>query len=83
MDILKKLPQEIENKVFYMVAEHPCARAFKGGVKIKKGTYMGDHLLFFWRDTGEWFKITYLNEDPMKSFMFESDVMVGNIGRMR
>ena len=47
MDILKKLPQEIENKVFFMIAEHPCARAFKQGVKIKKGAYMGDHLLFF------------------------------------
>ena len=29
MDILKKLPQEIENKVFYMIAEHPCARMIK------------------------------------------------------
>jgi len=29
MDILKKLPQEIENKVFFMIAEHPCAKMIK------------------------------------------------------
>lgn len=32
MDILNKLPQEIENKVFYMVAEHPCARIIKNHI---------------------------------------------------
>jgi hypothetical protein len=47
MDILKKMPQDIENKIFYMIAEHPVARAFKEGVRIEKGTFMGDHLLFF------------------------------------
>jgi hypothetical protein len=29
MDMIKMLPQEIENKIFYMVAEHPCARMIK------------------------------------------------------
>ena len=29
MDILNKLPQEIENKVFYMIAEHPCSTIIK------------------------------------------------------
>ena len=83
MDILKKMPQDIENKIFYMIAEHPVARAFKEGVRIEKGTFMGDHLSFYWRDTDEWLKHTFLNEDRMKSFMFENNVMVGNIGRMR
>ena len=83
MDILKKMPQDIENKIFYMIAEHPVARVFKEGVTIEKGTFMGDHLLFFWRDTDEWFKNTFLNEGRTKSFMFENNVMVGNIGRMR
>jgi hypothetical protein len=29
MDMIKMLPQEIENHIFYMVAEHPCARIIK------------------------------------------------------
>jgi len=44
------LPQEIENNIFYMVAEHPCARMIKQRVnymyfkKIKNINDM-DHLL--------------------------------------
>ena len=34
MDILKNLPQEIENKFFYMIAEHPVATLFKKYVRV-------------------------------------------------
>ena len=34
MDMIKMLPQEIENKIFYMIAEHPLATIFKKHVDI-------------------------------------------------
>ena len=75
------LPIEIQNKIFYYCAEHPLAKIFKEGVIIKEGNYMGEHLLFFWRDSHEWFKFTYLNEDKMKSFLIESNINDRNIGK--
>ena len=36
MDILKKLPQEIQDKIFYMVLQHPLATIFKNHIKIKR-----------------------------------------------
>ena len=83
MDMIKMLPQEIENKIFYMIAEHPVAKIFKESIIIEKGNYMGEHLAFFWRDSHEWFKFTYLNEDKMISFLIESNINDKNIGTMR
>ena len=47
----------------------------------EKGNYMGEHLAFFWRDSHEWFKFTYLNEDKMMSFLLESNIHDRNIGK--
>ena len=33
MDMIKMLPQEIENKIFYMIAEHPCSKIIKDEYK--------------------------------------------------
>ena len=77
------LPLELQNKIFYYYAEHPLAKIFKEGIIIKKGNYMGEHLAFFWRDSHEWFKFTYLNEDKMRSFLIESHINDKNIGKMR
>jgi hypothetical protein len=81
MDILKKLPQEIENKVFYMVAEHPVARVFKNAILVKKAYYRGEQVLFFWRDNDDLFKNTYLNEDKIVSSILENNIKHKNIGR--
>ena len=80
---INDLPVEVQNKIFYFCAEHPFAKIFKEGVIIKKGNYMGEHLAFFWRDSHEWFKSTYLNEDKMRSFLIESNINGKNIGKMR
>jgi hypothetical protein len=34
MDILKKVPVEIENKIFYFVGEHPLANIFKEHITV-------------------------------------------------
>ena len=45
MYILKKLPQEIENKVFFMIAEHPVARIIKDSYQPAGETGHGDSFL--------------------------------------
>ena len=46
MDMIKMLPQEIENKIFYMVAEHPLATIFKKHVDIATSRYDDYHTMF-------------------------------------
>ena len=45
MDMIKKLPQEIENKIFYMTAEHPCAKMIKDSYQPAGENGYGDSFL--------------------------------------
>ena len=38
MDIIKRLPEDLARKVFYLSAEHPIATMFKKHIKIKRFT---------------------------------------------
>ena len=75
---VKDLPIEIQNKIFYMCAEHPVAKIFKDRITIRhvsyQGEYVPEHLAFFWSDTDEWFKSTFLSVHRIKSFIIENDV---------
>ena len=82
MDI-QALPFELQNKIFYFYAEHPLAKIFKERITIRSGSFMGEHLAFFWTDSDEWFKNTYLNENKMMTFLIESNIHGKNIGKIR
>ena len=45
MDILKDLPAELQNKVFYYGAEHPCATAIREEFDKQFEKYYKLHLL--------------------------------------
>ena len=81
---VKMLPSEIQNKIFYMCAEHPVAKIFKESITFKEvigGRWISGHIAFFWSDTGEWFHNAYINEDKVISGMMENNVKIKNIGK--
>jgi hypothetical protein len=79
----QSLPFELQNKIFYYCAEHPLAKIFKDSITIRRESCMGEHLMFFWADSDEWFKNTYLDENKMMSFLIESNIKHKNIGKIR
>ena len=74
MDIIKLLPNDIKNKLFYFYAEHPLATIFKKHIKI----------LYFNADTPQEsfsFKIIDIkrNRDVVVGFRVHEDILASNI----